>query len=67
MMLDALDEYNEEGRIVSMQGFEAFLVEKQHELETHAASIITNFVQDPQRNVQEPYFQLEEVSLLMVL
>lgn len=61
-MLQALEQYSADGCRVSMQEFEAFLVDQQHELEIHAASIITNFVQDPQRNVQEPYFHMEEVS-----
>lgn len=59
-MLMDLDQYSEDKSIVTMQEFQAFLVEQQHELEYHAASIIRNFVQDLQRNIQEPYFHVEE-------
>ncbi|KAG0728579.1 1-phosphatidylinositol 4,5-bisphosphate phosphodiesterase gamma-1 [Chionoecetes opilio] len=58
--MDLLSEYSADGRTISMQEFQHFLVEKQHESEDLAASMITNFVQDPQRDVQEPYFHLEE-------
>lgn len=45
-----------------MPEFQHFLVEQQHEQEHNAGSIIKDFVQDPQRNVEEPYFYMEEVS-----
>lgn len=45
-----------------MLDFQHFLVEKQREEEHNAGSIIKDFVQDPQRNVEEPYFYMDEVS-----
>lgn len=57
---DLLKEYSGDGRKVYMQEFQHFLVEKQHEQEHNAGSIIKDFVQDPQRNVEEPYFYMEE-------
>ncbi|KAK7083374.1 Phospholipase C, gamma 2, partial [Halocaridina rubra] len=46
--------------IVTLQEFQAFLIEQQQEDENCAARIIKNFVQDSHRDVQEPYFYIEE-------
>ena len=60
--MSRLNKYSGDGSIVSMLDFQHFLVDEQHEDELQAASIITHFVQDLQRDVQEPYFHKEEVS-----
>ncbi|KAK8405210.1 hypothetical protein O3P69_001643 [Scylla paramamosain] len=57
---ELLKECSMDGRHVSLLEFQHFLVDKQHEEEHNAGSIIKDFVQDPQRNVEEPYFYVEE-------
>ncbi|KAK3855644.1 hypothetical protein Pcinc_037965 [Petrolisthes cinctipes] len=55
-----LDRYSSDKQKVTLQEFQHFLVEEQMQEEHLAADIIKTFIQDQQRNVQEPYFYLEE-------
>ncbi|XP_042242315.1 1-phosphatidylinositol 4,5-bisphosphate phosphodiesterase gamma-1-like isoform X2 [Homarus americanus] len=55
-----LEKYSANMKTVTLQEFQMFLVEEQKEVEHTADAIIKNFVQDPQRDIQEPYFLLEE-------
>ncbi|KAB7496009.1 1-phosphatidylinositol 4,5-bisphosphate phosphodiesterase gamma-1 [Armadillidium nasatum] len=58
-----LDIYSKDGKIVDLEDFEKFLSEEQNEVNiTDASQIIRNFIQDPQRNVQRPYFFVEEFA-----
>lgn len=58
--ITVLEQYSGDMVKVTLQEFQSFLVEEQNESEHLAASIIKDFLQDPQRDVQEPYFLLEE-------
>ncbi|XP_068228881.1 1-phosphatidylinositol 4,5-bisphosphate phosphodiesterase gamma-1 isoform X1 [Palaemon carinicauda] len=52
--------YSSDMKTVTLREFETFLIEQQKEDEYSADSIIKKFVQDPQRDVKDPYFYVEE-------
>lgn len=60
--------YCENGKTMSLQEFESFLVVEQEDPigndERAISQFMRDYLQDPQRNVQEPYFTVNEVSVV---
>ncbi|XP_067640356.1 1-phosphatidylinositol 4,5-bisphosphate phosphodiesterase gamma-1 [Eurosta solidaginis] len=56
--------YSKNGEIVSLHEFQTFLVQEQHEVmgrdDASVSNFIRDFLQDVERDVQEPYFTLSE-------
>lgn len=65
--LSLLEEYSHDGKTVCLEDFERFLREQQYETPQNASQIICDFIQDPQRNIQKPYFFVEEVSISLFI
>lgn len=63
-MFDKYYAYSENGRQVSLQEFQSFLVSEQKDEmandERKVSVFIRDFLKDPQRDVQEPYFTIPE-------
>lgn len=56
--------YSENGQSVTLQEFQSFLIEEQHDNlgndERTLSAFMRDYLQDPQRDVQEPYFTITE-------
>lgn len=73
-MHDLFDKYAlycSNSRIVTLKEFQKFLIRVQNDPmgnnETEVSSFIRDYLSDPQRDVQEPYFTLAEVSFKLTI
>lgn len=65
--MDGHFSHTEDHQTVHLQGFQAFLLNEQKDLtardEKTVSNFIRDFVQDPQRDIAEPFLTISEVSV----
>jgi phosphatidylinositol phospholipase C gamma-1 len=65
--IDVYTAYSENGKIITLQEFQSFLIQEQGDPmgndEREVSRFMRDYLQDSQRNVQEPFFTTVEVQL----
>lgn len=65
--MDGHFSYTKDHQTVHLQGFQSFLLNEQIDLtardEKAVSHFIRDFVQDPQRDIAEPFLTISEVSI----
>lgn len=63
--IDVYAGYSENGKIITLQEFQSFLIQEQRDTlandEREVSRFMREYLQDSQRNVQEPFFTTIEV------
>ena len=63
--IDVYTAYSENGKIITLQEFQSFLIQEQQDAmgndEREVSRFMRDYLQDSQRNVQEPFFTTIEV------
>jgi phosphatidylinositol phospholipase C gamma-1 len=65
--IDVYTTYSENGKIITLQEFQSFLIQEQGDPmgndEREVSRFMRDYLQDSQRNVQEPFFTTIEVRM----